>query len=55
MRPVLALLAVALLTLSLGACGRKGAPEIPEDSVYPRTYPHIPMPAGQNQRKAEPQ
>ncbi|MFN3075652.1 MAG: hypothetical protein ABT940_01995 [Alphaproteobacteria bacterium] len=31
--------AVLVLGLSLAACGKKGRPEVPEDSTYPRKYP----------------
>jgi predicted small lipoprotein YifL len=30
---------VAASALALAACGKKGAPEAPEGSIYPRTYP----------------
>jgi predicted small lipoprotein YifL len=35
----LALVAI-LLTASLSACGRKGAPEAPPGSTYPSSYPN---------------
>lgn len=35
----MALVAV-LVTASLSACGRKGAPEAPPGSTYPDTYPN---------------
>ncbi len=39
MRIVLILTLVAALAAPLGACGRKGNPEAPPGSVFPRTYP----------------
>ncbi len=39
MRIVLILTLVAALALSVSACGRKGKPEAPPGSDYPRTYP----------------
>lgn len=33
-------LVAILLTASLSACGRKGAPEAPPGSTYPSTYPN---------------
>ncbi len=38
------LLVVALVTLSLAACGRKGNPAEPDDAVYPRIYPYTALP-----------
>ena len=34
------LLLLALALPALGACGRKGPPEPPEGSTYPRQYPN---------------
>jgi predicted small lipoprotein YifL len=40
-RRVLALLVLLALALpALEACGRKGPPEPPEGSTYPRQYPN---------------
>jgi predicted small lipoprotein YifL len=40
-RPILALLVLLALALpALEACGRKGPPEPPEGSTYPRQYPN---------------
>ena len=36
---------VALMAVPLGGCGRKGNPEEPEDSIYPRVYPYTPLPS----------
>jgi predicted small lipoprotein YifL len=44
-RVVLVLLAVAM-TVPLAACGRRGAPIAPENSVYPRKYPNTPFESG---------
>jgi len=30
---------VVAIALSSAACGRKGSPERPDDSEYPRSYP----------------
>ncbi len=38
MKILTVVLALALIS-PLAACGRKGAPEFPEDSKYPRDYP----------------
>lgn len=38
-RKLLVLLLVALLAAPVVGCGRKGKPERPEDSRFPRTYP----------------
>lgn len=39
MRKLLVLLLVALIATPMAGCGRKGKPEPPEDSQFPRTYP----------------
>ncbi|HSD35334.1 MAG TPA: hypothetical protein VLE26_07945 [Alphaproteobacteria bacterium] len=40
-RRILALLVLLALALpALDACGRKGPPEPPEGSTYPRQYPN---------------
>ncbi len=39
MRRALMLVLVLLLAAPLAACGKKGMPEAPEDSDYPRSYP----------------
>lgn len=52
MRRLLILGLVALMAVPLGACGRKGNPEEPEDAVYPRTYPYTPLPGGAKPDKA---
>jgi predicted small lipoprotein YifL len=39
MRIALIVALVAALALSVGACGRKGKPEEPPGSTFPRTYP----------------
>jgi predicted small lipoprotein YifL len=38
-RVVLFLIALSLALPALSACGRKGPPEPPEGSTYPRQYP----------------
>lgn len=38
-RIALMLMLVAVLAAPLGACGKKGTLEPPEDSEYPREYP----------------
>ncbi|CAA7621301.1 lipoprotein [Magnetospirillum sp. SS-4] len=43
MRALLSLVLAATLALSVAACGRKGNPEAPEGSTYPRDYPYTPM------------
>jgi len=43
-RLVLGLILAGLLAVSLSACGRKGNPDQPDDSVYPRQYPYMPLP-----------
>jgi predicted small lipoprotein YifL len=35
---------VLALVVALAACGRKSMPEWPDDAVYPRGYPHTPLP-----------
>ncbi|MBI5162412.1 MAG: hypothetical protein HY985_00765 [Magnetospirillum sp.] len=53
---------VVALAVPLAACGRKGRPIAPENSVYPRTYPPItfdgqpaaaPKPAAEDDAAAE--
>ena len=44
-RRLLILGMVALMAVSLAACGRKGNPEEPENAIYPRTYPYTPLPS----------
>ena len=39
MRGLVLMLVVLGLGLTLGACGKKGAPEHPPGSTYPRDYP----------------
>jgi len=39
-RLVLLLIAMSLALPALSACGRKGPPEPPEGSTYPRQYPN---------------
>lgn len=39
MKRVLVLLLVAMLAVPVAGCGKKGPPEPPEDSEYPRSYP----------------
>lgn len=39
MRVVLIVALVAAIALPVGACGRKGKPEAPPGSTFPRTYP----------------
>jgi predicted small lipoprotein YifL len=39
MRTLITLVFAALLTLAVAGCGRKGQPEPPPGSDYPRTYP----------------
>lgn len=39
MRIVLILALVTVLAVPLSACGRKGKPEAPPGSDFPRTYP----------------
>jgi predicted small lipoprotein YifL len=41
-RSLLLLTAIAL-ALPLAACGRKGNPDWPDDSIYPRKYPYTPF------------
>ncbi len=36
---LLTILVVAVIAVSITACGRKGMPERPADSVFPRSYP----------------
>ena len=43
---------VALMAVSLAACGRKGMPYEPEDAVYPRLYPYTPLPQTDADMKA---
>jgi len=43
-------LSVLALVLPLAACGKKGLPQHPKDSAYPRDYPY----AEQKEEKAEP-
>ena len=38
-RLVLLLIALSLALPAVSACGRKGPPEPPEGSTYPRQYP----------------
>lgn len=41
MTRVIVLMLIALLAASsLGACGRKGAPEAPPGTTYPSQYPY---------------
>jgi predicted small lipoprotein YifL len=44
MRTLIILSLAVMLVLPLAACGRKGGPESPEGSTYPRDYPYTPMP-----------
>lgn len=39
MRRGLLVVVLVCLTLGLGACGKKGRPDPPEDAVWPRQYP----------------
>jgi len=39
LRRIFVLLLLALVLPQLAACGRKGPPEPPEGSTYPRQYP----------------
>lgn len=39
MRMLITLMFVAVLALAVSGCGRKGQPEPPPGSDYPRTYP----------------
>jgi len=39
MRIVIAALLALAVSLPLAGCGKKGAPEAPGKSEYPRTYP----------------
>lgn len=38
-RKWIALALILAVAASVGACGRKGKPETPEGSRFPRTYP----------------
>ncbi|CAA7614142.1 Secreted protein (modular protein) [Candidatus Terasakiella magnetica] len=42
------------LAAALAACGRKGFPEQPEGSVYPRRYPDIQPPENSRRPAAPP-
>ena len=42
-RTLIMLALAVMLALPLAACGRKGNPEPPEGSTYPRDYPYTPM------------
>ncbi len=44
MRLPAVLLVVAVVALTLSACGRKGGPQAPEGSFYPRPYPDLGFP-----------
>jgi hypothetical protein len=44
-RALLAALAAAVIAAPLAACGRRGALILPEDSTFPRHYPHVRFPA----------
>lgn len=39
LRRLVVLLLIAVMASSVVGCGRKGAPEYPEGSDYPRKYP----------------
>jgi len=45
---------ILALALGLAACGRKGMPDWPEDTVYPRDYPRTPLPA-ESKTKSRPE
>ncbi len=45
MRILLSLMLALMVALPLGACGRKGNPEPPDGTTYPRDYPYTPMPS----------
>lgn len=45
----------ALAVLPLAACGRRGKPIPPEDSVYPRQYPKIDFPDEKQAPAPEPE
>ena len=49
------LLLLALATLPLAACGRKGRPIPPENATYPRTYPDIDAPAEKKSGTTKPE
>lgn len=53
-RKLVLVLVLAAMATSLSACGRKGRPVPPEDTVYPRHYPKIDFP-GQKAPETEPQ
>lgn len=44
MRRLTIVILAAAMACGLSACGRKGRPLMPEDSVYPRFYPDVAYP-----------
>jgi len=47
MTRALALILVAAISLSLAGCARKASPSAPQGAFYPRTYPEVTFPPGQ--------
>lgn len=45
---------VVALVVALAGCGRKSMPEQPEGAVYPRDYPHTPLPAESKKKTSDP-
>lgn len=50
MRRLTTLAVIAVLALSLSACGRKGKLIPPEGSTYPRSYPDVSFPPNPDDR-----
>lgn len=48
------ILILALTAAALAACGRKSRPIAPEGATYPRQYPDITFPDGDDAGKAKP-
>ena len=51
MRRLTTLIVIAVVAVSLSACGRKGKPIPPEGATYPRQYPDIVFPPNQQQEQ----
>jgi hypothetical protein len=60
-RPLLIALVVTLAAGGLAACGKKGSPQPPGDSDFPRVYPNLSkypqpdQPAGSSRRDVPPE